>query len=67
MNGYASPPPGSSGTWQHAIRFTYQWEDCTAASPPVCTAIAGATTQTYTLQDSDVGDTIVFQVTAYNF
>lgn len=58
---------GSNGTWQHAVRFTYQWQDCTTASPPVCTPILGATTAAYTLQDSDVGSTIVFVVTAYNF
>lgn len=57
---------GSNGTWQHAVRFTYQWMDCNASGAS-CVAIVGATTQTYILQDSDVGDTIVFQVTAYNF
>ncbi len=58
---------GSNGTWQHAIRFTYQWEDCDTSGAN-CVAIAGATTNTYTLQDpSDVGHTVVFQVTGYNF
>ena len=57
---------GSNGTWQYAVRFTYQWEDCDATGAN-CIPILGATTQTYTLQNSDVGDTIVFVVTAYNF
>jgi hypothetical protein len=57
---------GSNGTWKHAVRFTYQWEHCTTASPPVCTAIANATTNAYTIQDTDVGFTIAFQVTAFN-
>lgn len=54
---------GSNGTWKHAVRFTYQWDDCTTT----CAPIPGATNTTYTVQDSDVGDTIVFVVTAYNF
>lgn len=59
---------GTNGTWNaNAIRFTYQWEDCTTASPPVCTSITGATSQSYTVASSDVGNTIVFVVTAYNF
>lgn len=57
---------GTNGTWQHAVRFTYQWEDCDANGQN-CVPISGATSSTYTLQDSDVGDTLVFQVTAYNF
>lgn len=57
---------GSNGTWTNAVRFTYQWEDCDAAGAS-CAAIAGATSQTYTIASSDVGHTIVFQVTAYNF
>jgi hypothetical protein len=57
---------GSTGTWQNAVRFTYQWEDCDATGAN-CVPISGATTQTYTLQNSDVGGTIVFVVTAYNF
>lgn len=56
---------GTNGTWQHAVRFTYQWEDCVSGG--TCTPIANATSPTYTVQDSDVGDTLVFVVTAYNF
>lgn len=58
---------GSNGTWNMgAIRFTYQWEDCNSAGTS-CTAISGATTNTYAVQSADVGDTIVFQVTGYNY
>lgn len=56
---------GSDGTWKHAVRFTYQWMDCDTTGAN-CAAIAGATTNTYTLQDADAGHTIVFQVTAFN-
>ncbi len=56
---------GSLGTWTNAVSYTFQWEDCTSAMS--CTAISGATSQTYTLQSSDVGDTIEFVVTAYNY
>jgi hypothetical protein len=58
---------GTNGTWTNAVRFTYAWEDCTTASPPVCTPISGATSQTYTVQSSDVGSTIELVVTGYNF
>lgn len=57
---------GTNGSWQHAVRFTYQWMDCDQAGA-ACVPIAGATGNSYALQDSDVGDTVVFQVTAYNF
>lgn len=56
---------GSNGTWTGAVRYTYQWEDCNSSGLD-CAAISGATTSTYTIQSTDVGDTIVFQVTAYN-
>jgi hypothetical protein len=58
---------GTNGTWNiGAIRYTYQWEDCNSSGTS-CTAISGATTNAYTVQSSDVGYTIVFQVTAYNY
>jgi hypothetical protein len=58
---------GTNGTWNiGAIRYTYQWEDCNSSGTS-CVAISGATTNAYTVQSSDVGDTIVFQVTAYNY
>jgi hypothetical protein len=58
---------GTNGTWNiGAIRYTYQWEDCSSTGTS-CVAISGATTNAYTVQSTDVGDTIVFQVTAYNY
>jgi hypothetical protein len=58
---------GTNGTWNiGAIRYTYQWEDCNSSGTS-CVAISGATTNAYTVQSSDVGYTIVFQVTAYNY
>ncbi|HUK33025.1 MAG TPA: hypothetical protein VLV86_03880 [Vicinamibacterales bacterium] len=57
---------GSNGTWTNAISFTYQWDDCNASGTN-CVAISGATTPTYTIQQSDVGSTIEFVVTAYNY
>ena len=58
---------GTDGTWKWAVVYTHQWQDCTTASPPVCTSIPGATGLTYTLQDSDVGSTIQLVITAYNY
>ena len=57
---------GSTGAWNNALRYTYQWDDCPPA-PAACAPITGATSSTYTIQSSDVGDTIEFIVTAYNF
>jgi hypothetical protein len=58
---------GTNGTWNiGAIRYTYQWEDCNSSGTS-CVAISGATTNAYTVQSSDVGSTIVFQVTGYNY
>lgn len=57
---------GSPGTWEYAESYTYQWQDCDSSGAN-CVNISGATGTTYTLQASDVGDTIVFVVTAYNY
>jgi tripartite motif-containing protein 71 len=54
----------SNGTWSNGpLAYSYQWEDCTGA---LCTAIPGATNQTYTPQGSDAGYSLVAQVTAIN-
>lgn len=46
------------GTWRNnPTSYAYQWEDCDATGAN-CTAIAGATGQTYMLQGSDVGHTM---------
>lgn len=65
---------GALGTWSNAQYFSYQWQDCDANGNN-CVAISGAsgtTTDvnfqpTYTLQASDVGETICLQVTAYDY
>jgi hypothetical protein len=54
----------SGGT--SVTRYTYQWERCDAAGGG-CTAISGATGQTYRLLPGDVGDTIRVLETAANF
>jgi SGNH domain (fused to AT3 domains) len=54
------------GAWTNGpTAFAYQWEDCDAAGAS-CSAIAGATGQTYTLMASDVGQTIRVLETAAN-
>lgn len=56
----------SNGTWTNALSFTYQWNDCNASGAS-CVPISGATAATYTIQDSDAGDTLDVTVTAYNY
>ena len=54
------------GTWSNDPEsYSYQWQRCTSAGAS-CTAIAGATAQTYTLTAEDVGSTIRVQETASN-
>ena len=52
------------GSWSGTapISYAYQWQGCS----PGCSNISGATGQTYTLQGSDVGDTVDVVVTASN-
>jgi hypothetical protein len=46
------------GSWLPTpTSYTYQWLDCNAAGAG-CTAIAGASAQTYTLTATDIGDTL---------
>ncbi len=53
----------SDGKWSGgAIVYGYQWEDCNAAGGG-CAPIPGATNPNYTPRSSDVGHTIVAQVT----
>ena len=56
---WASAPRAVSG-------YAYQWERCNAYGAG-CTAISGATAQTYTLVAADLGGTIRVQETAENF
>jgi subtilase family serine protease len=55
-----------AGTWTGypAPTFTYQWNRCMSGIP--CLPVLGATSTTYTLGSSDVGDTITVTVTATN-
>jgi hypothetical protein len=56
----------SHGTWTNSpTSYAYQWEDCDSSGNS-CTAISGATSQTYTLTASDVTHTIRVQETATN-
>ena len=57
----------SSGTWSGTapISYAYQWQDCNALGEG-CLAVAGATSSTYKLGVSDVGDTVRVVVTAIN-
>lgn len=56
----------SPGTWSaDDATFAYQWQHCDAAGAN-CTAIAGATAQTYVVSPSDVGATLRVVVTASN-
>ena len=54
------------GQWsgQKPITFSYQWQSCNAAS--VCTDIAGATSQSFTVTSSQVGSKLRATVTATN-
>jgi hypothetical protein len=55
----------SNGSWSGSpTSYAYRWQDC--ASSTSCTNISGASSSTYTLQSSDVGDTIDVVVTASN-
>ena len=55
-----------SGSWsgQKPIAFSYQWQACNAAV--VCTDIAGATSQSFTVTSSQVGSKLRAMVTATN-
>jgi hypothetical protein len=54
------------GMWEHGpTGFGYQWERCDISGNN-CTAIAGATAQTYALTAADVGSTIRVAETATN-
>jgi hypothetical protein len=53
----------TTGTWTGSpTGYAYQWQDCTTG----CANITGATSSTYTLANSDVGDTVDVVVTATN-
>lgn len=56
----------SNGSWNGSpTSYAYQWQDCNSSGAG-CTNISGATSSSYTLQSSDVGDTLRSIVTACN-
>jgi hypothetical protein len=56
----------SNGSWSGSpTGFGYQWRDCNTSGAS-CTNITGATSSTYTLTATDVGDTLRAVVTATN-
>jgi hypothetical protein len=56
----------SHGIWSNnPTSFSYQWQDCDSSGAS-CAAIAGATSQTYTLTAGDVCHTIRVEETASN-
>jgi hypothetical protein len=56
----------SNGTWMGApTGYTYQWERCQTGGSS-CSAISGATSQSYIVGDQDGGSTLVAAVIAAN-
>ena len=56
----------STGSWSNSpTSYSYQWQDC-SSSGSSCTDITSATSSSYMLQASDVGDTVDVVVTASN-
>ena len=56
----------SPGGWLNSpTSYAYQWQDCNTSGAS-CTNISGATSSSYTLQATDVGNTIRSVVTATN-
>jgi RHS repeat-associated protein len=54
----------SNGSWSGGpVAYGYQWQDCNSAGGE-CKAIGGATNANYTPVSSDIGHTLVAQVTA---
>ena len=56
----------TAGTWSgNPTSYTYQWQDCNTTGE-ACLDIAAATSSTYKLATSDVGDTLRVVLTATN-
>ncbi len=54
----------ATGTWTNSpTSYGYQWQDCKSGA---CSNIDGATSSSYVLRSSDVGDTVDVVVTASN-
>jgi hypothetical protein len=57
----------SGGSWTgDPTSYTYAWYVCSAGASTQCAPIAGATSQTYTVASTDVGDRLAVVVTATN-
>jgi hypothetical protein len=58
---------GSNGTWTGTtpFQFSYQWSRCDASGKS-CNAISGANDNMYSVQQADVGSTLIITVTATN-
>ena len=55
-----------NGTWSNSpVGYSYQWSDCNSLGVE-CTAISGATSQTYKPVSGDLGHRLVVSVTATN-
>lgn len=56
----------TNGTWRNSpTSYSYQWERC-SSSGTACSAISGATSQTYTIVEADEGHDLTATVTASN-
>jgi hypothetical protein len=56
----------TNGSWSGSpTSFTYQWQRCNTTGAS-CSSVGGATTSSYALTSSDVGDTMRVAVTASN-
>ena len=59
----------SAGAWSNnPASYAYQWEQCVQSNlaGQQCAPISGATSSSYTLRPSDVGNTVAVRVTATN-
>jgi hypothetical protein len=57
----------SAGSWSNSpTSYAYQWQDCGAGGTQGCTNIATATSSSYKLESTDVGDEVRVVVTASN-
>ena len=74
LSGYSSPGASvtaTSGTWNYANTYAYQWYQCTSAStvtevtvPSTCTKITGATSASYVITALDSGSWLRVKVSA---
>lgn len=56
----------SNGTWENSpVAYSYKWQDCNVFGFE-CKVILGATNQSYKVASSDVGHTLMAQVSAIN-